>query len=751
MAKKLNPYLKHIDNYKDSSKAVFSLTRSIGLRKDQVDPIYITTDGKIVANGFIDKNDNIEFFIDENSNVSYLKKISESTQEKFNIKPSLEYLKTGSSFRILNGDFNYFSKPITYYDNRETEKYEHLNKTTKKLISSKGSDPFVFTFTHENGAKYPVPHIKSTWFPSYNYDLYLSASDLLNNVNDLIVIKSGEYRQEPRSDMYALIGQLSYSSGTTGNIYIDTLSVPVHKMSNYPVLNTELKSVKIPRHTNSDYGVATPSKVPNAGGTIGIFKNGVYAFGYKSSNQWTGAGTYTENSYEANKNSKDTCGGFKSETSDIVSGGSTGVYHYKSAPVCLYDTGVTTHSPLLGYAFDGNPIYGPYGYSVALNSGSAPKLMTPSWRLKQVSSRTNGPDYDATYPSGYFVEDYEYVSGLGDLDRYNGRTCITPEYPGGVYAYFTTVDSSHEPAFPYIIGDQFYGKVEQQNWTGVTVNEPASIVTGKNSLGATNFDVDLFSENVFGIKYTKRGGLLKETVIWVSPHELKSFTGICLNTGTHQYLGNTGQNASFSGNLFTADGNQIASGHTNKYIAEKRSFSYPSSKDYTFVGKQPFSGGHTYIRTDSDTLTQQQVTGYTDLGTTDFYTIYSGYKNGIEGIKSGAKNPNFETGVWDGVIPSGVPFKIEVWSFNGGLCGFENEVSIFPVQNHDAVYNKSLLFQSEFTGIGPSDREALDDLTASAKNFFLKEIDSYLVSSGIKEPSASLRKYTRMITNRTRL
>ena len=31
--------------------------------------------------------------------------------------------------------------------------------------------------------------------------------------------------------------------------------------------------------------------------------------------------------------------------------------------------------------------------------------------------------------AGKFVEDYEYIFGLGDLDQYNGRFCKTPDYP----------------------------------------------------------------------------------------------------------------------------------------------------------------------------------------------------------------------------------------------------------------------------------------------------------------------------------
>ena len=139
------------------------------------------------------------------------------------------------------------------------------------------------------------------------------------------------------------------------------------------------------------------------------------------------------------------------------------------------------------------------------------------------------------------------------------------------------------------------------------------------------------------------------------------------------------------------------------------------------------------------------MTGYTDLGATNFYTIYSGYKNGIEGIKSGAKNPNFETGVWDGIIPSGVPFKVEVWSFNGMLCGFENRFSIYPTQSNDAVTNKTLIFKNLFTGQADSTYDAEADLITKANKYFLNEIDMYLMSSGIRPTSSRMRKYANLI------
>ena len=118
----------------------------------------------------------------------------------------------------------------------------------------------------------------------------------------------------------------------------------------------------------------------------------------------------------------------------------------------LSDTG-TNHSPIIGYAFDGNPIYGPYGYTDAVDSSSAIIKMTSGYIKK--STRTNGPSV-SEYALGSFIQDYYFADRTSTLDRNNGRFCVTPEYPKGTYAYFVTLDSTDVPVYPYIIGENFY-------------------------------------------------------------------------------------------------------------------------------------------------------------------------------------------------------------------------------------------------------------------------------------------------------
>ena len=112
------------------------------------------------------------------------------------------------------------------------------------------------------------------------------------------------------------------------------------------------------------------------------------------------------------------------------------------------------HSPILGFAYDGNPIYGPYGYK-NLNGTGGIKRMVSSYILNKEPNPLLRPQ---TKPDGYFIKDYIY-DGSGDLDEFNGRFCVTPEYPNGVYAYFYTisVDSNNNatPVYPYVIGEYF--------------------------------------------------------------------------------------------------------------------------------------------------------------------------------------------------------------------------------------------------------------------------------------------------------
>jgi hypothetical protein len=115
-----------------------------------------------------------------------------------------------------------------------------------------------------------------------------------------------------------------------------------------------------------------------------------------------------------------------------------GTYHYHGMPEAFVAQrgGGPTRMTLVGWAVDGFPIYARYGYSVATSASSALKAMMGSYRLKTAVSATRPAT--TLIPLGSFAQDWEYVAGSGDLDECNGRTGVTPDFPNGIYHYYST-------------------------------------------------------------------------------------------------------------------------------------------------------------------------------------------------------------------------------------------------------------------------------------------------------------------------
>jgi len=122
-------------------------------------------------------------------------------------------------------------------------------------------------------------------------------------------------------------------------------------------------------------------------------------------------------------------------------------------------------SPILGWAYDGNPILGPYIYSNASIG-----IVTSGYNTKDVETLSNQLKRPPTskFSSGYFIEDYEYIPGISELDEHNGMYISTDrgELSSGTYAYFMTVDNKtdNNPVYPYVIGKTFKNEPNPQNY-----------------------------------------------------------------------------------------------------------------------------------------------------------------------------------------------------------------------------------------------------------------------------------------------
>jgi hypothetical protein len=117
------------------------------------------------------------------------------------------------------------------------------------------------------------------------------------------------------------------------------------------------------------------------------------------------------------------------------------------------------HSPIIGWAYDGNPIYGSYGYSDPEDPQSDIKALVPGYKI------TNGAisDRPVGVSTGFFIEDYVFFDSE-DLDVYNGRWCKTPQFPNGTYAYFATRNPlTNTSLYPYFIGNNYRSLFVEDN------------------------------------------------------------------------------------------------------------------------------------------------------------------------------------------------------------------------------------------------------------------------------------------------
>jgi hypothetical protein len=159
------------------------------------------------------------------------------------------------------------------------------------------------------------------------------------------------------------------------------------------------------------------------------------------------------------------------------------------------ETEAQFHSPIIGWAYDGNPIYGPYGYDT--NTGGNVRALRSGYKLATLSNRPTL----SSWKQGFFCEDFVFT-GEGDLDEHNGRYCVTPDFPNGVYAYFATisdgfVESSGPfenfklPQYPYLIGNTFKSKPNEFNFKNDSYQEIYDIVANRWLRNTTPYGLTL--------------------------------------------------------------------------------------------------------------------------------------------------------------------------------------------------------------------------------------------------------------------
>jgi hypothetical protein len=320
---------------------------------------------------------------------------------------------------------------------------------------------------------------------------------------------------------------------STSNVYVSTKGVPAYPTGPFldgnPSQATNQNAIfKFPLTPVQN----TATAVSTTGGNIGVFINGVALFDYRDGVSWKnststlcggpiqppcmGDGVWNRDAIPAEKAGFDCSKGHPA----------MGNYHHHQNPsafdldlnvistICnlydadgLYAIDSAVHSPLIGFAYDGFPIYGAYGFKNIDGTGGIVRMKS-SFTLRNITTRTTyytstatvtpGPAVSTTYPLGYFREDYQYNATSAAtpdyLDIHNGRFCVTPEYPNGIYCYFATVTSTWNSAYPYVIGPTFYGTKVAAKVTSISesVASYTASSTGVNSNSINDGKVNIF-------------------------------------------------------------------------------------------------------------------------------------------------------------------------------------------------------------------------------------------------------------------
>ena len=330
------------------------------------------------------------------------------------------------------------------------------------------------------------------------------------------------------------------------SVYISTNGIPAYPTGpfqdgNPSVAQSQNGIFKFPLIPQKNTGAPSAT----TGGNIGLFINGVALFDYRDGVSWSNAqgrlrggplqgmgdNIWNRDAVVAERIGFDCSKGHPA----------MGNYHHHQNPstfkldrkniydVCnlydadgLYALNPATHSPLLGFAYDGFPIYGAYAFKNTDGTGDIVRMKS-SFQLRTITERTHyangndvidGPPVNTTYPLGYFREDYEYINHANEsdyLDEHNGRFCKTPEYPEGIYAYFCTVDENWNSAYPYAVGPTFYGIRNAQKVQ--SISEPTTVYIATTDIHEQqSLALSVFPNQTYDLLIIQAGQLITETL-----------------------------------------------------------------------------------------------------------------------------------------------------------------------------------------------------------------------------------------------
>ncbi len=221
-----------------------------------------------------------------------------------------------------------------------------------------------------------------------------------------------------------------------------------------------------------------------------------------------------------------------------------------------------------------------------------------------------------------------------------------------------------------------------------------------------------FSDNSYSLKP------IRTKIVWVSPHQMVNYYGSGNYVCTGEYISvNTVEGGGIVGDRsFKKRNNGITNNEdcfalTSKFAKISSNSVIQTEMEYTFFDEE-----NQYLRSTEP------------IPSTLFYSFYDEYRNVCE------------TGNWSGVIPSGTPISIDVWSTNPRYIGFDGDIDVVPVDENLAA-SLDFSHEVEAEASAPDYQASVRLAVDKAKRKFYKKLNNHLISKGIKKENAKTKRF----------
>ena len=315
----------------------------------------------------------------------------------------------------------------------------------------------------DSSAKLISPYrIKTTDSSSITVDW----ANTTGTADSLFAFRTGSFR--------ALDG---ISVSTDNNkLYVESNNLPTTTSK-----TTEQKTTfAFPRLTQLNDSSSWNASSQTKAGAVGVLVNGDPLMSLDSGKWWDNNKTYDTATWIYNKGQESGLGNSTITTAGVKT-------HYTITPEVIGLTAWATDSasPIVGWAFDGLPIYGPYGYSDASDNTSSIVRIKSGWELDTRARGTGNADETTGpggKPTGQYIKDFKISASAGSsgyTTSYNMRLAVTPDSATPIYHYVATINADGTPAFPYHVGG---GIISTDRWKGEyrSVSEQVGAVTSIN-------------------------------------------------------------------------------------------------------------------------------------------------------------------------------------------------------------------------------------------------------------------------------